>query len=247
MQRVMLLNPKGGSGKTTLATSLASHYAATGLATVLVDHDAQGSSSRWLRVRPAAEPAIHGIEAWRSPAGVTRSFHMRIPGGTERVVVDTPAGFRPPQLLDLIRQADCVLVPVLPSHIDIDAVSAFLGELRRVEPVRCGTTRVAVVANRVRRRTAILRELDGFLHRAGFPFVAKLRDSQRYVRAAERGRGVLEGDPRQVRLDRMEWQPVLGWLGGEQEGSKAVPLRAPVAESPQEALFPVELRAAGTD
>ena len=216
MQRIMLLNPKGGSGKTTIATSLAAHLAGEGLATVLIDHDAQGSSSRWLRVRNAALPEIHGIEAFRTQMAVTRSWQMRLPHGTERVVVDTPAGFRPPQLVDLIRQADFILVPVLPSHIDIDAVSGFLDDLRRMPPVHSGSTRVALVANRVRSKTSIELELETFLQRAGYPFVARLRESQRYVRAAERGEGVHEVRTRRgARMDVEQWRPMLAWLEGD--------------------------------
>jgi chromosome partitioning protein len=184
MQRVMLLNPKGGSGKTT-----------TGYA------------------------PIQGVEAYRNQTGVTRAWQMRVPAGTDRVVVDTPAGFRPPQLADLIRQADCVLVPVLPSHIDIDAVAGFLEELRRLQPVRSGSTRVAVVANRVRPRSSLFRELDAFLQRGGFPFVGRLRESQRYLRAAARGIGVHEVPGRGFETDAKQWAPLLAWIAGDGEVS----------------------------
>ncbi len=235
MQRVMLLNPKGGSGKTTLATSLASWFAGCGLPTALVDHDAQGSSTRWLRVRPAAREPIHGIEAYRQASGVTRAWYMRVPQGTERVVVDTPAGFRPPQLIDLIREAHHVLVPVLPSHIDIDAVSAFLDELRRLPPVRDGATRVALVANRIRGHGGVFADLEDFLQRAPFPFVGRLRESQRYLRAAERGVGVLEIPGRGAALDAEQWEPVLAWIDGD-AGARVAPL-APRTRSQQAPLL----------
>ena len=227
MQRVMLLNPKGGSGKTTIATSLASYYAATLGSTVVFDHDAQGSSTRWLQRRPAAYPAINGVAAYQNPAGMTRSFQMRVPTGTTAVVVDTPAGVRANQLRDLVRGADNIVIPVLPSHIDIDAVSAFIEIIRQVPAIRDGRTKVAVVANRVRPRTVIFRELEDFLRRLSFPFVARLRESQNYVRSSERGLGIHDLPSKQNRTDRQQWAPLLSWLEG-----------VPVPEVPRERPTP---------
>ena len=212
IHRVMLLNPKGGSGKTTLATSLAGYYAARNLPTIVFDYDAQGSSTRWLRVRPAAFPEIHGVAAFRAAAGVTRSWQMRIPPGIERAVIDTPAGMRISEVSNLARHADSILIPVLPSHIDIDAVSVFVEELSRLEPIRSGRTKVAVVANRIRANTVIFRELDDFLSRLEFPFIARLRDSQNYVLAAEMGLGLHELRRVHTKKDRSQWAPLLNWL-----------------------------------
>ncbi len=226
MKRVMLLNPKGGSGKTTIATSLASYYAGKGLPTAIFDHDAQGSSTRWLRVRPRSAPPIHGVAAFETKGGMTRAWQMRVPQGIETVVVDTPAGVRAHALMDMIRSAGRVIIPVLPSHIDIDAVSAFIEDLRKIDSVRDGDTQVAVVANRVRTRTTIFHELEEFLRRASFPFVARLRDSQNYMRAQERGLGVHDLRARQNRVDRQQWQPLLQWLDGEPV-PQVEPLRTP--------------------
>lgn len=214
MKRIMLLNPKGGSGKTTIATSLASYYARQGQATAIFDHDAQGSSTRWLRVRPKSLLPIYGVAAFENKAGSTRVWQMRVPPGVERVVVDTPAGVRAQTLLDMIRSADKIIVPVLPSHIDIDAVSSFLEDLTRVDSVRDGDTQVAVVANRVRTRTTIFHELESFLRHAKFPFVARLRDSQNYMRAQERGTGIHDLRSTENRTDRRQWKPLLDWLDG---------------------------------
>ncbi len=215
MQTILLLNPKGGSGKTTLATSLASCYACGGYTTALIDHDAQGSSTRWLRVRPADAPSIHGVAAFRNPIGVTRSFMLRTPPDTDRVVVDTPAGLGAHHLSDLVRKATSIVVPVLPSFIDIDAVGAFLQELARIDSVRGRRTRVAVVANRVRPNTAIVHELERFLSGLDFPFIARFRDSQNYVRAGEQGRGLHELPFTQTRFDRRQWEPLISWLKGD--------------------------------
>ena len=226
MTRVMLLNPKGGSGKTTIATSLASFYAGIGLATAIFDHDALGSSTRWLRVRPRAAAPIYGVAAFENKGGVTRTWQMRVPPGVEKVVVDTPAGVRAHVLLDMIRSAGRIIIPVLPSHIDIDAVSAFIEDLRKIDSARDGDTQVAVVANRVRTRTMIFHELEEFLRRASFPFVARLRDSQNYVRAQERGLGVHDLRARQNRIDRQQWQSLLQWLEGDPV-PEVEPLRTP--------------------
>lgn len=226
MQTVMLLNPKGGSGKTTLATSLASCFACGGYATALIDHDAQGSSTRWLKVRPADYPFIHGVAAFRNPVGVTKAWLMRLPPQTERVVIDTPAGFGAHHLAELVRKADCIIIPVLPSFIDIDAVSSLLEPLSRMEAVRAGHTRVALVANRVRPNTMVVHELERFLSSLQFPFVARFRDSQNYVRAGELGLGMHELHAVQTRSDRLQWEPLLEWIRGN-DAVRPGPLGAP--------------------
>ncbi|NIR28083.1 MAG: AAA family ATPase [Gammaproteobacteria bacterium] len=212
MHNVMLLNPKGGCGKTTLATNLASFYAAHGLSTALVDYDAQGSSTRWLAIRPLALPPIHGVAAYRKPAGVTRSWHLRLPGGTQRVVTDTAAGVAVPQLAELVTRADSIVVPVLPSHIDIDAAFDFIDALSRMKQVRAGKPRIAVVINRVRANATIYQQIERFLDRARLAVVARLRDTQEYVRAGQAGLGVHELGGRHAAPDREQWAPLLGWI-----------------------------------
>ena len=214
MQRVILLNPKGGSGKTTIATNLASYFAAEQQPTMLVDYDAQGSSTRWLRVRPVFLPEIHGVAAFESPSGITRSFHMKAPMGTRRIVIDTPAGVRANEFRQLIRPTDAIIIPVLPSRIDIDAAARFIDQLRRLPSVRDGQTRVAVVANRVRARTLNLRDLEDFLRRVSFPFVARFRESRQYLRASEQGLGIHELEVNESAIDCAHWEPMIGWLAG---------------------------------
>ena len=226
MKRVMLLNPKGGSGKTTLATTLASHFAGKGHATVLFDHDAQGSSTRWLNVRPPNFPAIHGVAAFENNSGVTKAWQMRVPTGTTRVVVDTPAGVKAHALISMIRTANRIVIPVLPSHIDIDAVASFIQDLAGIDSVRDGDTKVAVVANRVRTRTVIFHELEEFLRRVSFPFITRLRDSQNYARAGGRGLGVHDLSANQTQVDRQQWKPLLAWLDGDTVPELA-PLNSP--------------------
>ena len=212
MRRITLLNSKGGCGKTTLATNLASFYASSGLPTVLIDHDAQGSSTRWLGVRPDVMPPIHGIAAYRQPIGVTRSFHHRLPAGTQRIIVDTPASIEGPALQDLVRLSDCIVIPVLSSHIDIDALEKFTQQLRKDARVRTGSVRVAVVANRARKSTRIFRELSTVLEQCPFDYVTLIRESQNYVTAGELGVGIHDLKPTLVHKDCPQWEPLLGWL-----------------------------------
>lgn len=212
MHRVLLLNSKGGCGKTTIATNLAGACASRGLATVLIDYDGQGSSTRWLRARTPQAAPIHGIEAYQHVVGVTRSFQLRIPDGSERVIIDTPANVKGNELEDLVNRADSIIIPVLSSQIDIDAVSKFLTELGKSRRIRGGEIRVALVANRARENTVMFLDLERFLLRAEFPFIARLRDSQNYIKAAENGLGVHELRGSGARKDRDQWVDLLAWV-----------------------------------
>jgi chromosome partitioning protein len=220
MRRIMLLNPKGGCGKTTIATSLASYYAASGLRTALEDHDSQGSSTRWLDVRPADAPQIHGIAAFRNARGVTKAWQMRLPSDVARVVVDTAAGLDVNEIPMMVQRADVIVVPVLPSRIDMDAARDFLQVLLHTHAVRHGKRRVAVVANRLRANRRLVRELKSFLAEQPFPFIASLRDSNNYERTAELGVGIHDLESSRTRTDRNQWQPLLAWLDSDHTSSR---------------------------
>jgi chromosome partitioning protein len=228
VQRIVILNPKGGSGKTTIATNLAAYYAARGLSTVLIDHDPQASSTRWLKRRDPALPKIHGIAAYDRNLRVTRSFLMRLPEGSERVVIDTPAALAAPDLPELVRGADAVLVPVLPSDIDIHACSKCIGDLFLVAKMRRSENRIGVIANRTRRNTLVLTTLLRFLATMNVPIVTTLRDSQNYLRAAEQSRGIHEMKNYLAREDLDTWQPLVAWLDARVPGGarEADPLEA---------------------
>lgn len=212
MNRIVVLNPKGGSGKTTIATNLASYFASQQQKPVLMDFDPQGSSLRWVRKRPQSQPPIHIIAAFERDPRMTRSFQLRVPVGTTHVVVDTPAAVEPRQLPELTRNAHKIVVPVLPSDIDIHACSRCIRDLLLVAKIRREHNRIGVVANRIRRNTVTYQSLIRFLQTLGIPIVATLRDSQNYLRAAEQGIGVHEMKSYIVREDIEEWRPLVEWL-----------------------------------
>ena len=212
MQKIVVLNPKGGSGKTTIATNLASYFAVEKLRPTLMDMDAQGSSTHWLSKRSKDQPVIHGLAAFERNTGLTRSFATRLPLDTQRLVVDTPAAVEPQKLPDLTRNATAVLVPVLPSDIDIHAAAKCISNLLLIAKVRRDEHRIAVIANRVKKHTLIYKSLMKFLEKMQIPVVTTLRDSQAYIRSAETGLGVFEMKPNTVREDLEQWLPLVGWL-----------------------------------
>ncbi len=211
-QRIVVINPKGGSGKTTVATNLAAYYATAGLSTVMMDYDPQGSTSRWLRKRGPGVPPIHGIAAFEKNTRVTRSFQLMLPTGTDRVVIDTPAALTAQEMPELVRSANAILVPVLPSDIDIHACSKCISDLLLVAKVRRSENRIGVIANRTRRNTLVLGTLLRFLGTLNLPVVATLRDSMNYLRAAEQGQGLHEMKSYLVREDLATWEPLIEWI-----------------------------------
>ena len=210
--RTVVLNPKGGSGKTTIATNLAAYYAQQGEHPALMDADPQGSSARWLRKRPADAPAIHGISAFERSTGVTRSWQLRVPLHCTQVIVDTAAGLGAQELREVARSADAILVPVMPSDIDIHAAAQCISDLLLVAKIRRSEGRIGIIANRVRRNTRAFTSLLRFLESLDIPLLASLRDSQNYVRSAEFGRGIHEMPNWQVGKDVDQWRAITDWL-----------------------------------
>lgn len=216
VRRILVVNAKGGCGKTTIATNLASFYAAQGRHAALLDYDPQGSSMQWLASRAEGHFPIHGVAAFRKPTmGMTRSWQMRLPAETERLILDAPAGIHGMPLIDLVREADTIIVPVLPSPIDIHAASHFIKDLLLVAKVRARSIRVGVVANRVRKNTRVFLSLQRFLDSLNIPFIAYLRDTQNYVQSSEEGLGVCEWQAQKIRQDRAQWEKLARWIEGE--------------------------------
>ena len=206
MQTILCMNAKGGCGKTTMATNLATWYADIGDQVAIVDLDPQRSSLDWLEARDDYDgiPAISGIDAVNGDARPER--------GTDVAFLDAPAGTYGSELTPLLRRADTLLVPVLPSPIDMRAATRFIEDLLHSGRVSRGQTRIALIANRVREQTRIYRALEDFLGRFDIPLLTHLRESQNYIRAAETGLGIFELAPSQVAEDVVQWDPVIAWL-----------------------------------
>ena len=206
MRHIMVLNSKGGCGKSTLATNLASYYATQEQKVALVDYDPQGSSMEWLSRRPEVRPAISGVAAFQDGL-------RGLPRNADVAIIDAPARTHGKELTELLRHAETVIVPVLPSTIDIEASGRFLAELLETGKVSRKEIKVGVVANRVREYTLIAEELDEYLEKLKAPYITRLREAQNYIRAYTRGLGVFELPEYLAWPDWEQWQPLVDWLG----------------------------------
>lgn len=216
LNTIVVVNPKGGCGKTTLVTNLASCYAARGPMPALMDCDPQGSTMRWIEKRPADHPPIHGIAAYKKTMQATRSWQLRVPLDTTHLIVDSPASLAHEDLRELTRHASSVLVPVLPSSIDIHAASRCIADLLLVAKIDRRDGKLAVVANRTRQRNKSHVKLMRFLDSLGIPIIGVLRDSQAYVQAAEAGVGVCDMPGLRVRRELGQLEQICEWLDGWQ-------------------------------
>jgi chromosome partitioning protein len=201
----MVLNAKGGCGKSTLATNIASYFANEGASVALADYDPQRSGLDWIERRPDNRPEIVGI------AGFDGGLR-HVPRSADYVVIDAPARSHGAELTDLVKHAETIVVPVLPSTIDMQATTTFLGELKAVGKIARKQAKVAVVANRVRENTLIYDDLDEYLTKAKVPYIAALREAQNYVRAYTRGLGIFELPEYLAWPDWDEWEPLTAWL-----------------------------------
>ncbi len=217
LNRIVVLNPKGGCGKTTLATNIASYYANRGPVPAMMDCDPQGSTMSWLEKRPPSNAPIHGIAAFKKSMQATRSWQLRVPNETANLIVDSPASLTHDDLRELTRDASSILVPVLPSSIDIHAASRCIADLLLVAKIDRRDRKLAVVANRTRSNTKSFDKLMRFLDSLGIPIIAVVRDSQNFVHAAESGIGICEMPPYRVRKDIESIEKLIEWLDGWQE------------------------------
>jgi chromosome partitioning protein len=206
MRTILIMNAKGGCGKSTIATNLAAYYASEGFDTALADYDPQRSALSWLEERPDDYGPITAIAGFESGL-------RSLPRHTEYLIIDSPARSHGKEMSDLIKRAETIIVPVLPSPIDIKAASSFVDELLETSRVADKKAKVAVVANRVRDNTLIFEELDEYLRKLKVPYVATLREAQNYIRAYQRGIGVHELPPYLAWPDWEQWDPLLEWLG----------------------------------
>jgi len=209
LHKIVVLNPKGGSGKTTLATNLASYYALRGPAPTLIDCDPKGFTMRWLHKRPDSRPEINGIPAYEQPQ---EGFRHRLRPGTRTVIYDLPGGVGHDKLQSQTYDAHSILIPVLPSEIDVFSASRFIAELLLIAQFDRRNRQLAVVANRTRENTKSYQMLMRFLRSLKIPLIATLRDSQAYVQAAGEGIGIYEMPAYRVKKDIAQMDAIVEWL-----------------------------------
>ncbi len=206
MPVVAVVNPKGGVGKTTLATNLAGYFASSAHRTMLGDFDSQQSARHWLALRPAAAATI---DTWELGGGIARP-----PRGVTHVVLDTPAQLEGKRLADVVRVADRIVVPLQPSMFDVMATGRFLAQLRAgFPPSKRFDRTVSIVGVRVDPRTRAAEQLARFIADLGLPVSGYLRDTQNYVHLAAHGLTLFDVPAQRVDKDRATWEPLLQWLG----------------------------------
>lgn len=205
MRHVMVMNSKGGSGKSTLATNIACYFASEGSKVVLADYDPQCSSLDWLALRPDDLPRIGGVPAFDEGL-------RNVPRDTEVLVIDAPARTHGSEMNELVRRAETIVVPVMPSPIDMKACARFMEELLELGKVQRQQARLGLVANRVRENTLLFEELDQYLGKLKVPYLSQLRQSTNYLRAYQRGMGVFELPEYLASPDWEQWKPITKWL-----------------------------------
>lgn len=203
MPVVVVANPKGGVGKSTLATNVAGYFASQGHSVMLGDVDRQQSSRLWLGLRP---PQARPIASW----DISPDLIVKPPKGTTHVVLDTPAGLHGWRFNDVMKLADKVIVPLQPSVFDIFATRPFLDEL--AEHRHAGKIQLGIVGMRVDSRTIAADKLHEFVDSLGLPVLGYLRDTQNYVHLAARGLTLFDVAPSRVEKDLEQWQAICRWL-----------------------------------
>ncbi len=204
MPVIVVANPKGGVGKSTLSTNIAGCLAAAGHAVMLGDVDRQQSARDWLAMRPAHLPAVRGWD-------ISADELVRPPRGTTHVVLDTPAGLHGKRLDAVMRIADRVLIPLQPSLFDIRATDGFIRQLRAHR--RGSEVKLALVGMRVRENTRANEQLHAYLATLPVPVLAWLRDTQNYVQLAAHGLTLWDVAPSRVERDLGQWEPLKAWVG----------------------------------
>lgn len=211
----LVINPKGGSGKTTVTTNLAGYFASIGVPTTVMDFDPQGSSLNWLRLRPPHAPKIHGANAAPQKSGL-RSVQMHVPADTQQLIIDAPAGAAGLLLQEMLGRAHSIIIPVSPSSIDIHATANFIRDLLLTGRIRARNIRLAAVANRVRKSNPVYQPLERFLTALNLPLLARLADSDVYLNAAETGMGIFEMDFAVSVAERQQFLPVAEWVSSHE-------------------------------
>ena len=206
MRTVLVASSKGGAGKTTIASNLAAHFALDGKRTVLIDADRQQSATRWCEKRAGLATAVLPIN------GTRRGWDKQLPDGVQRAVIDAPAGAMADDLAVFLERADAVIVPVLPSIIDLEATVPFLNSLAALPRVKKAKLPVLLVGNRLKPWTSASQQAITQLKSWPYPLVAELRDTQAYVLMVALGKSVFDYHSEQIRSHQDDWAPLLKWL-----------------------------------
>jgi chromosome partitioning protein len=215
MNTTLVINAKGGVGKTTITTNLASYFASRHIPTTIADYDPQGSSLNWLAQRPADAFKIHGADLSARISGGSSLTRRHVPRETRQLIIDAPAGPSRLLLQDLLARTQSILIPVAPSSIDVHATANFIKELLLVGQVRFRNIRLAVLANRVRGSRPVYAPLEKFVASLRISFLTRLTDSDVYVDAAESGLGVFEMSAEIAGAEQREFLPVAQWAQGD--------------------------------
>ncbi|PJK07463.1 CMP-binding protein [Lysobacteraceae bacterium NML120232] len=206
MKTILVASPKGGVGKTTIATQLAAHSAIEGHATVLVDADPQGSAIRWAERRSDMDTAVLPVD------GTRKSWLRQVPEDATRIIIDGRAGAMPKDLEKFLEHADAVLIPVAPSALDIEATVPFINALSAHPAVKKGRLPLALVGNKLKPWMRTSQEAISLLQSWGLPLAGQVRDSQSYVLLTGLGRSLFDYHSSAVRQHQEDWLPLLRWL-----------------------------------
>ncbi len=214
MRTILVLNPKGGCGKSTIATNIAGYFAMRGKNVSLADCDPQCSSSDWLRVRPEHLATINHVPV--------KKGKLHVPGDTEILILDTSASIHGQKMANIVRAAQTMIIPVLPSPMDIRAAEKFISDLIQLRKKSMNKNiKIATIANRVNEMTIAADKIDDYLYKIKLPngkripYIALLRASQNYIYAAEQGKTIFELAPSRTSRDREKWKPLLRWLNSK--------------------------------
>lgn len=215
MNTTVVMNAKGGVGKTTIATNLASWFAVNDAPTAIMDYDPQGSSLRWLDQRAPDAPHIHGADAASQTRGGLRSIGRYVPPEVQQTIIDAPAGATRPFMKELLARANVILIPVGPSTVDLHATANFIEELLLFGGLRNRNIRAAVVANRARSSIAVYEPLERFVRSLRLTFLTHLLDSEIYIESGDTGYGIFELDAQRTAGQRRQFMPIVDWVDQE--------------------------------